>query len=123
MKYLLLGYTRSDTWDPASAETPSEDALAAFAAYQRLEEELRDTGELVSSEGLGHPVVSTTVRRSDTGGVVATDGPFAELKEVLASFAVVECASHERAVQIAARVVSALGEPVEVRPIMGDDFA
>lgn len=121
MKYLLLGYTPASKWDAATADTPSDDALTAFAEYQRIEAELADTGELVSSEGLGHPVVSTTVQRVD-GQVVATDGPYAELKEVLASFAVVECHSQERAVEIAARIVSVLGEPIEVRPIMGEDF-
>ncbi|ACQ82368.1 YCII-related protein [Beutenbergia cavernae DSM 12333] len=122
MKFLLLGYTPADAWDAATAETPSEEALAAFAAYQRFEAELRETGEFVSSEGLGHPAVTTTVRRSDAG-VVATDGPFVELKEVLASFAVIDCESQERAVEIVSRMVDLMGEPMEIRPIMGDDFA
>ncbi|GAB2680527.1 YciI family protein [Kribbella swartbergensis] len=122
MKYLLLSYTPASSWDAATADTPSEDALAAFAWYQQFEAELRASGEFVTSEGLGHPAVSTTVRRTDAG-VVATDGPFAELKEVLASFAVIDCATHDRAVEIAGRVVDALGETVEIRPIMGDDFA
>lgn len=122
MKYLLLAYTSADTWDAATADVPSEEALAAFAAYQQFEAELRATGEFVTSEGLGHPATSTTVRRTDAG-VVATDGPFAELKEVLASFAVIDCASHDRAVEIVSRMVEVLGEPMEIRPIMGDDFA
>ncbi|KRC37010.1 MULTISPECIES: YciI family protein [Oerskovia] len=122
MKYLLLGYTPTAAWDAGSADTPSDEALAAFAAYQEFEAELRRTGEFVSSEGLGHPAMSTTVRRTDSG-VVATDGPFAELKEVLASFAVIDCASHERAVEVVSRMVAVLGEPMEIRPIMGDDFA
>ena len=121
MKYLLLGYTPASAWDAATAETPSEEALSAFAAYQRLEEELIASGEFVSSEGLGHPAVSTTVRKT-ADGVVATDGPFAELKEVLASFAVIDVASHERAVEIVARIVETLGEPIEIRPVMGEDF-
>ncbi|MDO3700939.1 YciI family protein [Micromonospora sp. C28SCA-DRY-2] len=122
MKYLLLGYTPAVAWDAATAGNPSEEAMAAFAAYQRFEQELIDSGEFVSSEGLGHPAVSITVRRTPTG-VVATDGPFAELKEVLASFAVIDVASHDRAVEIASRIVEALGEPIEIRPIMGEDFA
>jgi hypothetical protein len=121
VKYLLLSYTPAAAWDAATAETPSEDALAAFAFYQTYEQELRASGEFVTSEGLGHPVVSTTVRKG-TDGVVATDGPFAELKEVLASFAVIDVASHERAIEIAGRIVEVLGEPIEIRPIMGDDF-
>ena len=119
MKYLLLGYTPAAAWDAADAPTP--EALAAFAVYQEFERELRETGELVSTEGLGHPAVSTTVRPAPDG-VVATDGPFAELKEVLASFAVIDVSGHERAVQIASRIVAALGEPVEIRPIMGAEF-
>ncbi|MEK8225888.1 hypothetical protein NKG05_07235 [Oerskovia sp. M15] len=55
MKYLLLGYTPTAAWDAATADGPTEDALAAFAAYQEFEAELRSTGEFVSSEGLGHP--------------------------------------------------------------------
>ncbi|QMW65369.1 hypothetical protein H4N58_14320 [Mumia sp. ZJ1417] len=122
MKYLLLSYTPSADWDAATADVPSEEAFAAFEAYQKFEAELRETGEFVTSEGLGHPAVTTTVRKAD-GGVVATDGPFAELKEVLASFAVIDCASQERAVEIVGRMVDVLGEPMEIRPIMGDDYA
>ncbi|KQZ09481.1 hypothetical protein ESP57_12395 [Agromyces fucosus] len=122
MKFLVLSYTPAADWDAATADTPSEEALAAFAAYQEFEAELRETGEFVTSEGLGHPAVTTTVRRTESG-VVATDGPFAELKEVLASFAVIDVASLERARDIVSRMVVVLGEPMEIRPIMGDDFA
>ncbi|SNS37218.1 Uncharacterized conserved protein [Streptosporangium subroseum] len=121
MKYLLLSHTPVAAWDAATADTPSEEALAAFAAYQKFEQELIATGEFVSSEGLGHPAVSTTVRKT-ADGVVATDGPFAELKEVLASFAVIDVAGQERAVEIVSRIVEVLGEPIEIRPIMGEDF-
>jgi hypothetical protein len=121
MKYLLLSYTPAAGWDAATASTPSDDALAAFAAYQKFEQELIETGEFVTSAGLGHPAVSITVRRTPDG-VVATDGPFAELKEVLASFAVIDVTGHERAVEIVSRLVDVLGEPVEIRPIMGEDF-
>ncbi|MBT2484015.1 MULTISPECIES: YciI family protein [unclassified Microbacterium] len=122
MKFLILGYTPSNSWDAATADTPTEDALAAFAAYQEFEAELRASGEFVSTEGLGHPALSTTVRKAD-GSIVITDGPFAELKEVLASFAVIEVSGLDRAKDIVARMVEMLGEPMEIRPIMGDDFA
>lgn len=122
MKFLLLSYTPADAWDAATADVPSQEALDAFAAYQRFEESLRDSGEFVLSEGLGHPAVTTTVRPTSTGAV-ATDGPFVELKEVLASFAVIECTGIERAREIVAEMVSVLREPMEIRPIMGDDFA
>ncbi len=122
MKYLLLGYTPADAWDAATADAPTEEALAAFAVYQEFEKELIASGELVSTEGLGHPAVSTTVRPTPEG-VVATDGPFAELKEALASFAVIDVSDRERATEIAARIVGVLGEPIEIRPVMGEDFA
>ncbi|MFI6305834.1 YciI family protein [Amycolatopsis thailandensis] len=122
MKYLLLSYTPAEAWDAATADAPSQEALDAFAAYQKFEAELRETGEFVLSEGLGHPAVSVTIRKTDAG-VTATDGPFAELKEVLASFAIIDVASLERARDITARIVEVLGEPFEIRPIMGDDFA
>ncbi|WP_433377844.1 YciI family protein [Streptosporangium sp. CA-115845] len=122
MKFLILGYTPAAGWDEATADAPTEDALAAFAAYQEFEAELRATGEFVSTEGLGHPAMSTTVRKSDSG-VTVTDGPFAELKEVLASFAVIDVSGLDRAKDIVARMVEMLGEPMEIRPIMGDDFA
>ncbi|GIE32572.1 hypothetical protein Ait01nite_056170 [Actinoplanes italicus] len=121
MKYLLLGYTPAAAWDAAGSGMDSPEAQAAFAAYQQFERELTESGEFVSSEGLGHPAVSTTVRRTEAG-TVATDGPFAELKEVLASFAVIDVSGHERAVEIASRIVEVLGEPIEVRPILCADF-
>ncbi|WP_309129739.1 YciI family protein [Microbacterium sp.] len=122
MKFLLLSYTPADSWDAATADAPTQEALDAFAAYQQFEARLRETGEFVLSEGLGHPAVTTTVRKGPNG-VVATDGPFAELKEVLASFAIIECSGMERAREIVAEMVSVLDEPMEIRPIMGDDFA
>ncbi|MEU9836582.1 YciI family protein [Streptosporangium sp. NPDC048047] len=121
MKYLLLGYTPAAAWDAATPDALSEEAMTAFATYQRFERELIETGEFVTGVGLGHPVVSTTVRRT-SDGVVATDGPFAELKEVLASFAVIDVSDRERAVEIASRIVEVLGEPIEIRPIMGEEF-
>lgn len=122
MKFLLLSYTPADSWDAETADVPSQEALDAFAAYQRFEAELREAGEFVLSEGLGHPAVSMTVQKTEAG-VVATDGPFAELKEVLASFAIIDVSSIERAREIVAGMVDVLGEPMEIRPIMGDDFA
>ncbi|MDA4892344.1 YciI family protein [Streptomyces sp. MS2A] len=122
MKFLILGYTPATSWDGQTADVPSEDALAAFAEYQKFEAELRETGEFVSAEGLGHPVMTTTVQKQGDA-VVVTDGPYAELKEVLASFAVLDVSSLDRAKDIVARMVAVLGEPMEIRPIMGDDFA
>jgi hypothetical protein len=121
MKYLLLSYTPIAEWDSAEVDTPSPEALEAFEIYQRFQEELTASGELISTEGLGHPSMSRTLRKQ-AGAVVVSDGPFAELKEVLASYAVIECSGYDRAVEIARQVVAAIGDTVEIRPIMGEDF-
>ncbi|MFF5991536.1 YciI family protein [Prauserella flavalba] len=121
MKYILLAYTNADDWQAAAAqmattgELPPE-VLKACEFYEGLHKELTETGEFVTTEGLSEPVHARTVRKGD-GGPVVTDGPFAESKEVLVSFAILDCASYDRALQIAARVVDATGDAVEVRPI------
>ena len=121
MKYLLLSYTPIAEWDSTDADVPSPEALEAFAIYEKFQAELAASGELVATEGLGHPSVSRTLRKQ-ADAVVVTDGPFAELKEVLASYAVIDCSGYDRAVEIARRVVEAIGDTVEIRPIMGADF-
>jgi hypothetical protein len=121
MKYLLLSYTPIAEWDSSDADISSPEALEAFAIYERFQAELSASGELVATEGLGHPSISRTLRKR-ADAVVVTDGPFAELKEVLASYAVIDCSGYDRAVEIARRVVDAIGDTVEIRPIMGEDF-
>lgn len=124
MKYLLLSYTPIAEWDSSDADVPSPEALEAleaFAIYEKFQAELSASGELVATEGLGHPSLSRTLRKQ-ADAVVVTDGPFAELKEVLASYAVIDCSGYDRAVEIARQVVAAIGDTVEIRPIMGEDF-
>ncbi|GLZ43180.1 YciI family protein [Actinokineospora sp. NBRC 105648] len=122
MKYMLLAYTNRDAWEAATREwtetqrMPAE-VQAACEFYAELGKELVESGEFVAAEGLADPSHSKTVRR--TGGVaVATDGPFAESKEVLVSYGIVDCASYQRAVEIAARITDATGDSVELRPMM-----
>lgn len=120
MKYLLLSYTPIADWESVP-DAPSPAALEAFAIYERFQAELTASGELVATEGLGHPSMSRTLRKR-ADAVVVTDGPFAELKEVLASYAVIDCSGYDRAVEIARQVVAAIGDTVEIRPMMGEDF-
>jgi hypothetical protein len=115
MKYLLLAYTKHADWDTVDVTSPEFQAVCAF--YENLSKELTESGELVTTEGLAHPALTQTVRKRDEG-TVASDGPYAEFKEVLASFAIIDCDSHDRAMAIAARIVDAVGDTVEVRPIM-----
>ena len=121
MKYLLLSYTPIADWDSPDPDTPSPEALEAFAIHEKFQAELMASGELVAAEGLGHPSMSRTLRKQ-ADAVVVSDGPFAELKEVLASYAVIDCSGYDRAVEIARQVTSAIGDTVEIRPIMGEDF-
>lgn len=121
MKYILLAYTNVNAWeemlagwDP-SAPMPKE-VQEACDFYEELGKELTATGEFVATEGLADPSHTKTLRKN-ADGVVATDGPYAEVKEVLVSYAILDCASQERAMEIAARVCDAVGDTVEVRPI------
>jgi hypothetical protein len=122
MKYMLLAYANRAAWDAANAEFLATNQLpaevqAACDFYEGLLKELTETGEFVTTEGLADPSHTRSVRKRG-GEVVATDGPLAEAKEVLVSFAILDCESYDRAVEIAARIVDAVGDDVEIRPIM-----
>ncbi|MFB9449465.1 YciI family protein [Dactylosporangium vinaceum] len=88
------------------------------AAMMRMDTELRTSGEVVESRHLTDPTQATTVRFAD-GAPAATDGPFAEIKESLAGYWILDC-SHERALQIAAQVVAVTEYPMEVRRVMDE---
>ena len=79
--------------------------------------DLAESGELVDSQGLADPSQAKTVRIQD-GIAVATDGPFAEAKESLAGYYLVDVESEARAIEIAARIVDFTKEPLEVRQVM-----
>jgi hypothetical protein len=87
-----------------------------IAFMQSIDRELRESGELVDSQGLADPSQAKTVRFE--GGVpIPTDGPFAEAKESLAGYWIVE-GTEERAIEIASRVVAFIEGPIEVRQVM-----
>ncbi|MGI8624854.1 MAG: YciI family protein [Solirubrobacteraceae bacterium] len=77
---------------------------------------LAESGELIVSEGLADPSLAKSVSVRE-GQTMTTDGPFAEAKEYLAGFYLIECESIERAVELAARAPDAATGAVEVRPI------
>jgi hypothetical protein len=114
---MLLAYTKQADWDTVDVTSPEFLAMCEF--YEDLGKELTESGEAVMAEGLAHPALTKTVRK-DSGATVAVDGPYAEAKEVLVSFSIIDCASHDRAMSIAARIVDAIGDTVEVRPVMED---
>jgi hypothetical protein len=117
VKYVILIWS-----NPASRELwegfSDAERTEGFGAYAALDEELAASGELLVSEALADPAATTRVAVRE-GRTITTDGPFAEAKELLAGFYLVDCDSHERAVEIAARVpgMAELGL-VEVRPVL-----
>ena len=116
MKYLILIYD-----NPASRKLwesfPAAQRAEGLALYTALREDLAASGELIVSEALADPELTTQVAVRD-GQTLTTDGPFAEVKEFLAGFFLIECDSLERAVEHAARVPEASFGRVEVRPVM-----
>jgi hypothetical protein len=115
MKYLLLIYTA-----PGAFEDLSEDERAAFMEQgRRHTDELKASGELVGGAALADVENSKTVRVRE-GVPATTDGPFAEAKEQLAGYYVVDCESIERATEIAAADPAAGVWAVEIRPIMDE---
>lgn len=117
MKYLILVLSNPHFQQRWRGLTDAQ--RAEFGrGHRALTEELLESGELVVSEGLADPALAQRVTAGPAGTTV-TDGPFAEVKEHLAGFYLVDCASRERAVEIASRVPDAVWGLVEVRPVLG----
>lgn len=113
MKYMIMMFG-----DQSGMADKSADWITEMIEFMgTLNDDLTKSGELVSAEGLADASQATTVR-FDSGVPVATEGPFAESKESLAGYWIVDVESQARAVEIASRVVAFIHEPVEVRQIM-----
>jgi hypothetical protein len=113
VKYMLLIYSNPESWASLSAE--QREGLSR--AHNDLTRELSEQGLLVSAAGLADPITSRTVSvRDDT--TTTTDGPYAEAKEHLAGFYLVECDDIDQAIAYAARMPDAKYVAVEVRPVM-----
>ena len=123
MKYILMMNVPRTAYDTFGA-MPKKDIQAHVAFMQSLNKALRESGELVSAEGLADPKQAKVVRAGKNGAPV-TDGVFAETKEFLAGYWIVEVESPEQAYKIAARASAAPGPggapvnmPIEVRQVM-----
>ena len=123
MKYMILIHSNEQSlalWETLT----DEQQLDLGRGHMKLTEELAESGELIVSEGLADPELAKWVSVRD-GEAIASDGPFAEVKEHLAGFYLIECDSMERAVEWAAKVPDAHLREVEVRPVLdmsGWDF-
>ena len=115
MKYMIMMFGGIGE---AMAGRPLEWITGFHELMMKLDSELRESGELVDSRKLMDPGRARTVRIVD-GAPVPTDGPFAEVKESLAGYWIIE-ASEERALEVTAQVVGYSGYPMEVRRIMDE---
>lgn len=121
MKFAILIYHNPqsrDIWDRLTPEQRAE----GLRGYAGLDDELAASGEMIVSQALADPSYGTRVSVSSSQ-VVTSDGPFAEAKEHLAGFYLVDCDGIERAVALAARIPEAAHGLVEVRPTLSlSDF-
>jgi hypothetical protein len=125
--YLLVNYDGGVITEPMQKWDPA-DVKAHLAYYEALNAELRESGELVGGEALAWGQSAKVVRSDGRSAPVVTDGPYAETKEQLAGFQIIEVESLERALEIAARVSAVPGpggvplqQPIEVRQVMDED--
>lgn len=126
MKYMLLMQFSAQTADFPSIDAWSPEELQSHIGFMiDLNGRLSATGELVDAQGLAGVEQAKIVRAGGGGGAVVTEGPFAETKEFLAGYWIVDCDTAGRAVEIAAQASAAPGPggrplnmPIEVRPIM-----
>jgi len=104
MKYLCLVYLSAEKWSACP-----DSACAAYAG------QLQDSGKLIDGKPL-HPVHTATTVRVRNGQATITDGPFAETKEALAGFYLIDARDLNEAIQIAAKIPPAKYGSIEVRP-------
>lgn len=116
MKYMILILSNPQFLERWKA-LPEEQRERFGHDHVALGAELAETGELVATEGLADPALAKRVMVAG-GRTMISDGPFAEAKEHLAGFFLVDCESEDRALAIAARVPDAVWGLVEVRPVL-----
>ena len=109
MRYALLVAVDENT------ELSDEDVKRRYAEFMGFQDEMEARGVLVSRERLQPTSLATTVRVRDEGLVVA-DGPFAETKEQIAGFYIIECEDLDEAIEIASSNPGARYGTIEVRP-------
>lgn len=112
MQYLLLIYES----EAERSRATDEENAKLFTDYKTFTQEIGESGHLVGGEALDSISTATTVRVRE-GKTLTTDGPFAETKEQLGGYYMVEAENLDEAMAIAARIPSAKTGSIEVRPI------
>lgn len=124
MKYMIMTFGDVTAWDTLGlggkeSTWSQEEVDEHFRTMSAFYSDLAASGEMVTGFGLADPSHTMTVEIRD-GRPVASDGPHAEAKEVLAGFGIIDVASHDRAVELAARFAAIVQSRVELRPIQDD---
>jgi hypothetical protein len=112
MKYLLMIYGDEKVWDKYS----EEDRGKMYGEYMKFTQGIKDNGKYVGGNPLKPTSTATTVRVRD-GKQLVTDGPFAETKEQLGGYYLIEATDLDDAIKVAANIPGARVGSVEVRPI------
>jgi hypothetical protein len=113
MKYALLIYADEKAWE----SVPHDQRHAIYEEYDKFANELVERGVMRGGDQLADSPAATTVRIRD-GQQLVTDGPFAETKEQLGGYYLVECENLDQAIEAAARCPGAATGSMEVRPLM-----
>ena len=117
MRYALLIYANEQDW----ASQTEEQSQAVNQEYMAFTKDIIDRGLMKGGEALQSTASATTVRVRD-GETLTTDGPFAETKDQLGGFYLVDCKDLDEAVEVAAGIPDARRGTIEVRPIMEVDM-
>ena len=117
MRYALLIYANEQEW----AAQSEEQGQAQFDEYMAFTKDIVDRGLMNGGEALQPTSTATTVRVRN-GETLTTDGPFAETKDQLGGFYLVDCKDLDEAIEVAAGIPDARRGSIEVRPIMEVDM-
>jgi hypothetical protein len=113
MQYILLIYGD----EAAEARMTEAEQMVVYQEYNTYTKEVRDAGAYVGGEAL-HPTSSATTVRVRSGKTLTTDGPFAETKEQLGGYYVVNAKDLDEAIAWAAKIPGAKNGSIEIRPLM-----
>ena len=113
MHYLLMIYENEKVW----ADMPESQRNAMFGEYMTYTQDIKASGHYKAGDALQPVATATTVRVRD-GKTQVTDGPFAETREQLGGYYLIEAKDLDEATRLAARIPSARWGSIEIRPIM-----
>lgn len=113
MKYILLIYDEEQAW----AKLSENEVGHIYAEYRQLRDDLTSKGQFLDGSQL-HPTTAATSVRLRDGKQLVTDGPFAETREQLGGFFLVEAKDLDEAIALATRIPSARMGTIEVRPLV-----